>query len=144
MATFGLVVYNNTSHDVDVQIINTSMGSGQFNTWPVPAHETLRNLQYATADSNSTGAIELQVQFATSKGFQKLATVEFDSTPLTNFHGGTIFYGSVGDISPGPQVPGSSNYLFPLIYLGVEGTDPQLTMATVVMVEATGANPNLP
>jgi hypothetical protein len=141
--SFQVEVFNNTARAFNLQVRNVSMGSGSYETWNMKPQARLSQIFsgtppfYVTGDG-STGAISLLVQFDITQDFQQVAGVEFDSTELINFQQGVMFYGSSGNISPGVPVPGTSNYLFATLFLGV-GAGNQ-TLGTVVILEAVGAS----
>jgi hypothetical protein len=147
---FQIDVFNNTERTFNLKIQNVSMGTGTYDVWQLPAQTSLSTVVgghplYYELGSGATGAISIQAQLDFSTPFTQVVAVEFDSSALTNFREGVIFYGSNADISPGLPLPGSPNYMFASLHLGVYGNgDTQWTLGTVILLEAVGATQDLP
>lgn len=139
-------VYNNTSRTITVTIPgNTALvgADGDYTLSP-GAWASAQNenaplpLQLANA-ATGTLIVQLQLQGSTPP---PPFTVEFDGTQLTNF-AGMAFYGSAGDIANPLQTDGASGvgYVFPLLYMNQLFN--QNPLAVLMLVEATGASPNV-
>jgi hypothetical protein len=143
---FQIDVFNNTSRSLQIQTLsNASLESGTFQTWGLAPQASLSQSNggkpYYYELSGDTGELTIQALVDVSSPFQQVARVEFDSTGLENFPAGAVLFGSNVDISPGVPVPGTSNSLFSTLHLSTFG---EWTQGTVIILEAVGANPDLP